>query len=55
MSAENELVKPKLLLLPFYDSLSGTTRMSRYQKKIHPLTMLIINHPLSASSIYYDQ
>jgi len=38
--------------------LSGTTRVSRYQKKhspTHTVTpIMVINHPLSASSIYYD-
>jgi len=37
--------------------LLGTTRVSRYQKQTftHSLTpIVIINHPLSASSIYYD-
>ena len=35
--------------------LSGTTWVSQYQKNIHPLTpIMVINHPLSASSIYYD-
>ena len=36
-------------------TLSGKTRVSRYQKSIHPLTpIVVINHPLSASSIFYD-
>jgi len=35
--------------------LSGTTQVSRYQKKHSPLTpIMVISHPLSASSIYYD-
>jgi len=39
---------------PFNGPWSGTTRVGRYQKK-HPLTpILIIGHPLSTSSIYYD-
>jgi len=39
---------------PFYGPLSGTTWMSRYQKK-HSLTHTYpINHPSSASSIDYD-
>jgi len=43
-----------LLLQLHYGPLSGTTRVSQYQKK-HSLTpILIINSPLSASSIYYD-
>jgi len=37
----------------FYGPLSGTTRVSRYQKK-HSSTILIIIQSLSASSIYYD-
>ena len=37
----------------FYSPLSGTTRESCYQKN-HSLTILIINHSLSASSIYYN-
>jgi len=32
--------------------LSGTTRVSRYQKKNS--SIVVINHPLPASSIYYD-
>ena len=43
---------------PFNGHWSGTTRLRRYQKKhssTHPLTpILVIGHPLSASSIYYD-
>jgi len=36
-------------------NLSGTTWMSRYQKNHSPLTpIMVINDPLSASSIYYD-
>jgi len=39
-------------------TLSGTTRVSRCQKNIHPLwpltPILAINHPLSSSSIFYD-
>jgi len=36
-------------------SLSRTTWVSRYQNNIHPLTpIVVINHPLSASSIFYD-
>jgi len=38
---------------PFYGPLSGTTRVSRYQKK-HPPTILIFIQSLSASSIYHD-
>jgi len=39
---------------PFDSRWSWTTRVDRYQKK-HPLTpILIIGHPLSTSSIYYD-
>jgi len=35
--------------------LSGTTRMSRYQKKHSPThTIVDINHPLTASSTSYD-
>jgi len=35
--------------------LTGTTRVSRYQKKHSPLTpIMIIGHSLSASSIYYN-
>ena len=33
--------------------LSGTTWVSQYQKKIHPLPpIMVISHPLPASSIY---
>ena len=41
---------------PFNGPWSGTTRVGRYQKKnTHPLIpILIIGHPLSTSSIYYD-
>jgi len=40
---------------PFHGPLSRTTRVSRYQKKHSPThTHLIIGHPLSTSSIYYD-
>ena len=40
---------------PFNGRWSGTTRVGRYQKNTHPLTpVLIIGHPLSTSSIYYD-
>jgi len=39
---------------PFYGPLSGTTRVRRYQKKLHPPTILIIIQSLSTSSIYYD-
>jgi len=47
--------QPPLLPLPFYGPLSGTTRVSDTRKNIQPFTpILIINHPLSASSIYYD-
>jgi len=36
-------------------NLSATTWLSKYQKNIHPLTpTVVIDHPLSASSIYYD-
>ena len=38
---------------PFYGPLSGTTRVSWYQKK-HSPTILIIIQSLSVSSIYYD-
>ena len=39
---------------PFNGLWSRTTRVGRYQKK-HPLThILIIGHPLSTCSIYYD-
>jgi len=35
--------------------LSGTTRLSWYQKNIHPLThIMVISYPLSASSICYN-
>jgi len=34
--------------------LSGTSWVSQYQKKHSPKTLMVINHPLSASSIYYD-
>jgi len=35
--------------------LSGTTQVSQYQKKHNTLTpIVVINHSLSASSIYYD-
>jgi len=38
-----------------FRTLSGTTRVSRYQKKHSPTTpIVVINHPLSVSSIYYD-
>ena len=36
-------------------TLSGTTRVSRTRRNIHTLTcIVVISHPLSASSIYYD-
>jgi len=40
----------------FYGPSSGTTRVSRYQKKHYNLLtpITIIKHPLSASSIHYD-
>jgi len=40
---------------PFNVPLSGTTRVSRYAEETftHSL-ILIVNQPLSASSIYYD-
>jgi len=36
--------------------LSGTTKMNRYQKKHSPTQppIMVINHPLSAFSVYYD-
>jgi len=38
-----------------YSPLSITTQVSHYQKKHSPITpILIINHPLLGSSIYYD-
>jgi len=39
---------------PFYGPLSGTTRVSRYQKKHLSTHHPIIIQSLSASSIYYD-
>jgi len=47
----------KLQLQPFYKftALSGTTRVSRYQKKHSPtLPIVVMNHSLSPSSIFYD-
>jgi len=38
-----------------FSGLSGTNQVSRYQKKHSPLTtIVVISHPLSASSICYD-
>jgi len=55
------LVKVLWLLHYYYNHftalwiLSGTTMVSRTKRNTHPLTpILIINHPLSASSIYCD-
>jgi len=40
---------------PCYGPLSGIARWASTRRNIHPLTpILIIKHPLSASSIYYD-
>jgi len=39
---------------PFYGPLSGTTRVSRAQKKHSPTHHPIIIRSLSASSIYHD-
>jgi len=38
----------------FYSPLSGTTRVSWYQKKHWPSTILIMSQSLSVSSIYHD-
>jgi len=35
-------------------TLSGTSRVSRYQKKHSPTHTLVIHQPLSASSIFHD-
>jgi len=44
------------LLQPFYSFLNfGTTHVSWTRRNIHPLTpIVVINHPLYASSIFYD-
>jgi len=44
-----------LILQPFYGPLSWSTQVSSTRRNIHSLTtILVINHPLWASSIYYD-
>ena len=35
-------------------TLSGTTRVSQYQKKHSLIPITVISHPLPAASIYYD-
>jgi len=54
-STVSPLIHTTLLLLPFDGPLSKVTRWASTRRNFHPLTpILIINHPLSASSIYYD-
>ena len=53
----NSLLEEHTHTQPFNGLWSGTTQVGQYQKKHspHPLTpILVIGHPLSTSSIYYD-
>jgi len=56
-TAGSRQVVANTLLQHFNGRLSGTTRLGRYQKKhspTHTHPILIVEHPLSTSSIYYD-